>query len=840
MRGDRWKDVERVVDIALESDPREWPTILEEHCGGDVGLRREVEALLERHHTARGYLESPPAATAAALVREARGASYTREGSRVGAYRVVRQLGRGGTALVFLAERADGEFAQQVALKLLRPGYDSEIDQGRFRAERQILASLSHPNIARLFDGGVTDDGLPYLVMEVIEGEPIDTYCESRALPVRKRVEMFLTVIEATQYAHRNLIVHRDLKPSNILVTTDGQVKLLDFGLAKLLDPASPESGLTTQRWMTPEYAAPEQVRSAPATTLTDVYQLGVVLYQLLTGRLPFGTRLQSAHELERAILEQEPRAPSSDRRELRGDLDAIILKALEKTPDERYASAEAFADDVRRHLAGHPVLARPQTFAYRARRFARRQKWALAAAVTAITMIASYIVAITVQRARVERALDQATIEAQKAEQVTDLMLGLFEASEGGRAFSDTVTARDILDRGIARAHQLAAQPVIQAQMLDAIGQIHVQLGAFDRARSLFEEALATRRRVLGNEHVDVAATLFNLADASHQLRDSVTAIARHTEALEIRRRLLGPTHARTLESMYWLAHATHDGGNAAAARPLFEEWMVAVANGPPEITAERSNQLVMLGQFYLIRGDYPRAEQLFRQGLAVRRAYYGPRHFDVGNALHQLGLAVRGQGRSEEAEQLLRDGVGILRVAHPDGHLTLARALRSLGGTVQRLNRPQEAIALFEEAEAMLRRLHGPDHYLVGTASNDLGSLYRQLGEYDRAEPYLRETLRIYRSQFDGKNLMVLNSQIDLADVLRARGKFREAEPMLLDGYAALGNRRGQAMGEDRKRLALESLVKLYEAQGRKGEAAKYRALLDTASRSATALNR
>jgi serine/threonine-protein kinase len=832
MDGTRWKEVERVVDAALESDPSSWPGILDERCGADVELRREVEALLGRYHSARRYLESPPLATAAALVHESRGAAYTREGTRIGAYRIVREIGRGGTAIVFLAQRDDGQFTQQVALKLLRPGHDSDLDQGRFRAERQILASLSHPNIARLLDGGVTNDGLPYLVIEVVEGEPIDRYCDARALPVRQRLEMFLTVLEATQYAHRNLIVHRDLKPSNILVTTDGVVKLLDFGLAKLLDPATAETGLTTQRWMTPEYAAPEQVRSAPATTLTDVYQLGVVLYQLLTGRLPFGTRHQNFHELERAILEQEPPAPSSNRRELRGDLDAIILKALEKAPDERYDSAQALADDLRRHLAGHPVLARPQTVTYRARRFARRQKWAVAAATAAMAVIGAYLVTITVQRRRVERALAQATVEAQKAERVTDLMLGLFEASEGGRAFSDTVTARDILDRGIARAHQLTGQPVIQAQMLDVIGQLYVQLGAYDRARSIFQEALATRRRELGGEHPDVATTIFNLADAASRRSDSATAVSLHREALAIRRRVLGPTHTQTLESMYWLADAVHQAGDFASAAPLFEEWMAAVASQPPEISLERGNQLIRLGQVFMYRREYAKAEQLLRQALEVRKAYFGPRHFEVGNSYHQLALAIRGDQRREEAEQMLRESIAILRVAHPDGAPTLARAMRSLGLTLVQMNRLDEALPLFEEAERMLRRFHGENSPHVANVRSDLGNLHRRREAYDRAEPYLREALRALRGQFADDNLMVLNAQIDLGDALRGRGAFAEAEPLLVGGYEGLRGRRVQALGEDRRPIALASLVKLYQAQRRESEAAKYRALLDSAT--------
>jgi len=297
MEADYWQRVERVLDLALESDPSDWSNVLAGACENDQALRDEVEDLLSRLATARSFLETPPAATAAALISEARrlDGPAPHEGRRIGAYRVVREIGRGGMSRVFLAERADGEFTQQVALKLLRPGLDSALDRHRFRAERQILASLNHPNIARLLDGGVTDDGQPYLVLELVDGTSIDKYCNERRLGVRPRLTLFVAIADAVQSAHRSLIVHRDLKPSNILVTNDGTVKLLDFGLAKLLEPSygpqvAPPTA-TGHRWMTPEYAAPEQIRGSAITTLTDVYQLGAVLYEVLAGRPPFGTR---------------------------------------------------------------------------------------------------------------------------------------------------------------------------------------------------------------------------------------------------------------------------------------------------------------------------------------------------------------------------------------------------------------------------------------------------------------------------------------------------------------------------------------------------------------------
>ena len=831
MDSGRWRDVERVLDLALDSDPARWTSLLDDHCSSDPELRREVEALLGRYATAKRFLESPPAAAAAALIREAQGGAYTREVRKVGAYRLVRQIGHGGTSLVFLAERDDGQYTQQVALKLLRPGHDSEIDQGRFRAERQILASLNHPNIGRLLDGGVTDDGLPFIVMELVDGEPIDRYCETKALTLTQRLAMFVSVAEATQYAHRNLIVHRDLKPSNILVTADGAVKLLDFGLAKLLDPSPSEARTThtTQRWMTPEYAAPEQVRGQPATTLTDVYQLGVVLYELLTGRLPFGTRAQSAYELERAILEHEPAEPSTvtSRGGLRGDIDAIVLKALRKEPDQRYGSARDLADDIQRHLSGHAVLARKQTVTYRARRFARRNAWPLAASGAGLLLLAAYLVTVTVQGSRTERALSHATTEAQKAQQVTELMLNLFELSEGGRAFSDTNKARNILDNAARRARGVSEAPV-RGQMLDVIGQVYSGLGDFARARSMFEEALETRRAALGSDHVDVAATLFSLGDVIRRRDDAGRALPMFREALAIRQRQLGARHPLTLESLYWVGTTLHETGNSREGKPLIDEWLAVVEAAPLYMTLDRATQLINAGQMLEVRGEFDRAERLHRQSVVIRRALLGPAHPHTAMALHEVAGVLGNQRRLAEGDSVFREAEAILRAAYPDGHPDLATVYRSHAIIKQRLRQPAEALALYQEMERLLRRFLGPNHVTMGTALNDLGNAYYQAGEYARAETYLRRSIDFRLRQFGDESLMTMGARVSLGATLVERGKHREAEQLLIRGYTAFRDRRMPGSGEVFKHMALSALVKLTENDGRDADAARYRTLL------------
>ncbi len=562
---------------------------------------------------------------------------------------------------VFLAERADGAFEQQVALKLLRPGLDSEIDHDRFRSERQILATLNHPNIARLLDGGISADGVPFLVLEYVDGQPIDVYCEAKQLGTRQRLQLFVAVARATEHAHRSLVVHRDLKPSNIFITTDGVVKLLDFGLAKLLEPVSASSAPATHpghRWLTPEYAAPEQITGAPVTTLTDVYQLGAALYELLAGAPPFGTRGQNIHELERAVLSGDPPLPSTvvpepRRRAIRGDLDAIVIKALSREPEKRYDSAQALIDDVRRHLSNHPVLARRQTIAYRARRFGRRHRSGLAAAAVVLLLAATYIVTVAGDRRRIRHALDEATTGTHRAEQVTDFMLGLFDASAAGKALGDTVEARALLERGLARAHELSGQPALQAQMLDVIGRVETQLGEYQRARPVLEEALALRRRLYGDEHPDVATSLEALGNVAYSQGDLTEAVKIRRQVLALRRRLLGDSNSKTTSALRELTAAMHAQGDFKGAEPLMDEWVSIVIRQPPETTDVRAHELMDLAEVYQYRNRHDIADRLGRESAGIYRALYGEVHPKYADALEYLGLDHQQQRQSESGGQ-------------------------------------------------------------------------------------------------------------------------------------------------------------------------------------------
>jgi serine/threonine-protein kinase len=834
MDAEYWRRVERVLDLALDSDPSRWSAIVAEHSGGDDAFRREVEALLGQHAIASSYLSSRPAEIAAALLTEAResreAGSY--EGRRVGAYRVIRELGRGGMSRVFLAERADGEFEQHVALKLLRPGLDSEIDVNRFKVERQILASLNHPNIARLLDGGITTDGVPFLVMELVDGEPIDQYCDARQLGVRERLGLFAEMATAVQTAHNSLVIHRDLKPSNILVTRDGVVKLLDFGLAKLLEPGAPPDAaaatMSNHRWMTPEYAAPEQILAQPITTSTDVYQLGAVLYRLLTGHTPFGDGISNLHELETTILEADPPPVSRD---LRGDLEAVLRKALAKDSNARYASAQAFADDVQRYLERRPVFARRQTRAYRLRRFVRRHRASVATAAGVVVLLSVYVGTVLADRARIARALVEAQAGTRKAEQVTDFMLGLFEAAEGGQSLHDTVTAQLLLDRALDRANELRGQPELRAQMLDVIGRIQTQLGDMEKAKPLLTEALAIRRSVHGELHPEVATSYEALANVSAATDDNAETVRLRRRVLEIRRAIAGRDDPKSLDALYDLALAVHSSGDRAAARPLFAEWLSAVARQPRQVSELRASQLVAAGDLLSSQGEVDRADSLFREAFVIRRSLYGERHSLISAVLLQLAQNADTRRAFAQSDSLYRSAEAMLRAVYPQGHPSLVSALNMHGNSLQRADRFADAEPLLRESRALAERFAGPNSLDVAQSDVNLGFTLTMIGRYAEAERLDRDALRILESRFDGKNALVVMARDHLGDALRGQRRFAEAEPLLLAGYQRF--KVPNSVTKVWLAHVLTALVRLYEAEGRPDEAAKYHRIYEETSR-------
>jgi eukaryotic-like serine/threonine-protein kinase len=812
---DRWRTLEPLLDHALELAPDARAAWLEALGASSPELAAELIVLLACDDMAEreGFLADLAKPSLAGLP--------------LGAYTLERELGRGGMGSVWLARRTDGRFEGFAAVKLLNISLSTAAWQERFRQEGSILARLTHPGIARLLDAGVSQDGQPYLVLEYVDGQRIDTFVAERKLGVRERIQLVLQVLDAVGHAHANLVIHRDLKPTNILVTAGGSVKLLDFGIATPVGAGigasdtsaggSAGGAMTVDgaRAFTPEFAAPEQVRGEAITTAADVYGLGVLLYILLSNRHPTADGSQIPTASFDTLFANEP-APLG-----LGDLDTVVAKALRREPSERYQTAAEFSSDLQRWLRHEPVSARTDSLAYRARMFTRRYRAPLAAVAAAVLAGAAYFGMVVVDRDRVRRALAEATINERKAEQVTDFAVGLFEATGGGPAYADTLSAREMLTRAVDRAHELSGQPVIEAQMLDLIGRIRTELGDYDAARPLLAEALSIRRRVLGNQHPDVATSLMNTAQLLGHT-DHLGGVAVLREALAIRQRAFGDGDPRTTDALYSLATELHMSGDYRAARPLLDEWTARVSRQPPQYTPERADQLATLSRFLEYGGQLEPAEKLARQALALDRALYGDRHDRVASAMSQLGGVLLDERRRREAEPLLRQAVAIIRQNHPEGHMHLANALRDLGSELTDAQQWDEAERVWRESADLYARFSGQGSSAYASSASFADYAQSERGDPVQAEQSLRRLLALKYLSDSPKSPIAVRTRMFLGVALLKEGRTQDAEPLLLDAYRAA---RGSPFNAVGKRIAASALVSLYETTDRPAEAAKFR---------------
>ncbi len=559
MDSTRWSQLQILFEAALEQDLPNRVTFLKKACEDDLELYNEVYSLLESDRQINSLVDGhafESVTVAGDLIEETSGPAQ-----QIGPYLPQKQIGQGGMGIVYLADRVDGQFDQQVALKLIKRGMDSELIVRRFLGERQILARLQHPNIAGLLDGGLTEEGQPYFAMEYVEGVRILAYCNARKLGINERLDLFDQVCRAVHYAHRNLVVHRDLKPGNILITREHEVKLLDFGIARVLtdDEVGPKTILTEadQRLLTPEYAAPEQVTGGAITTQTDIYSLGVVLYELLTGLRPLKFTSHTPVEVELVLRDHTPARPSSrvfenagisethgttaDRisRQLRSDLDTICLKALRKEPGRRYSSVEGLRLDIQRYLDGRPVAAQPDSAGYRLRKFYQRNRPGVLAGVLGILLIG---VITGIYTMRLSTARDLAEQEALKAAQAFTFLSSMFEASNPLVARGDTLNARHMLDAGAARIQEeLAGQPEVQAELLSVIGDAYNGLGLYLKAENHFKQALDLTRQTKGEQNAEVAGLLQRIGDMRHSLSDFPAADSLERATLAIQEVIFG-----------------------------------------------------------------------------------------------------------------------------------------------------------------------------------------------------------------------------------------------------------------------------------------------------------
>jgi serine/threonine-protein kinase len=796
---ERWQRASAILDVLLELDPHERAAYLERTSTGDAELRAALEAMLAGAE-ADGFLQSPAAAFAAPLLERETDGNGTAGlvGALIGPYRVIRELGHGGMGVVYLAERADGHFEQRVALKLIKHGMGSEEILRRFLAERQVLARLNHLHIARLLDGGVTAEGQPWFAMEYVDGMPLDRYCEDRALGLEERLALFEKVCEAVQYAHRSLVVHRDLKPSNILVAPSGEIKLLDFGIAKALSGDSEDETVTRaeQRLMTPEYAAPEQLRGDPITTATDVYALGAILYLLLTGCPAHQLAGRTPAERDRIICEVEPEPPSvavrsMDRRHLRrrlvGDLDTIVLQALRKEPARRYPSVEALLEDLRRRRAGLPVRARPPSVAYRGRKFLGRHRLAMAVAAIVFLALAAGL-AGTVWQARATAR------EAAKARAVRDFLVSLFRVSNPEESRGRDVTARELLQRGALRIDSgLARQPELQAELLDVLGVIHRELGLYPEADSLLERSTRLSRVSYGERDPRVAARLTDWAGVLAARGEYGRAESLLTTSLDIL--LAGGPEDTTVASVLRALGSVHrQQGRYAQAESLYRQALKLDRSQRGGGALRVAGDLDELGMVLQEAGDLVRADSSLQMALELRRQLLDPDHPQAILSLHHLATLREKQGEFAEAERLEREVLERRQRAYPAGHPEIAKALQSLASTLQIQGGYAEAESLNVAALAILRERLGDDHPETLQLVNNLATLKYEKGDLQGAERDFRALLAAWGRSLGPDHPTTLQAMNDVAAALKYQRKYAEAETLYRE---ALARRRAQ-LGE------------------------------------------
>lgn len=747
------------------------------------------------------------------------------KGRRIGPWRIVRLLGSGGMGVVYLAERVDDSFRQQVAIKLVRNRLVDPETEERLVGERRILASLNHPNIARLLDGGATAEGTPYLVMEYIDGVPIDHYCDSRRLTVDERLDLFRTICAAVHYAHQNLVVHRDIKPTNILVTHDGTPKLLDFGIAKLLDGGGAATeGLTREGilMMTPENAAPEQVAEETITTATDTYALGILLYRLLSGHPPY--RLSGNHkdvaeticygqpELPSAVVratwrEPETRGrefgnltpeivsryrgttPDKLRRRLKGDLDNIVMAALRKEPERRYRSVSEFSEDLRLHQASLPVTARPDTWSYRCGKFLRRHMAGTAMSAVLLGLLVAFGIAMSVQNRRI-------TEERDTAMEVSRFLERIFTAPDPGNARGLDITAKEILARGADRiSAELAERPAIQATLMQTIGRVYLNLGQYEPAIDMLEQALAIQLATAGPGHAQAAAVRNDLGLALIRVAEYRRARELLESALAQNRRDQGersPAVAENLDNLSELEQAT---GDLERARSLAVESVEIFESYGDRFPREIAEAKSGLARILRARNELAAAEELYREAIAITREHFGEDHPHIAWFLQNLAVVLRERGELEAAEAMFEESIAATRRLLGNEHSLVAGSLVVLGALERDRGDFEAAEAAFTEALAIHTKARGPDHPFVAYDMTSMAMLKSELGELEEAERLLREAIAIYERSVGPDHQYVASTLTELGLVLTERGAPGEALPLLERALVIRGSDYGPA---------------------------------------------
>jgi serine/threonine-protein kinase len=824
----------------LDRPPERRAAFLNEACGEDLELRCEVESLLEFSDQGDEFLEQP--AIEIALKSFLHGA--LKPDQRIGTCKVVAQIGSGGMGEVYLAH--DQKLNRQVALKLVRFGTGGEETARHFLREAQILASLNHRNIAQLYGAEIIPDGFSFLIMEYVEGVRIDKYCDDNQLSVRDRLEMFRRVCGAVHYAHQRLIIHRDIKPANILITKEGEPKLLDFGIAKLLDPEASMAGEQTVTFaaaMTPEYASPEQVRGETMTTASDVYSLGVILYELLTGQRPYRIKGRNPAEIARAITEQEPARPSTaiargsgssksqgpNPKILRGDLDNIVLNAMRKESQRRYASVEQFSEDIRRYLGDRPITARKDTFSYRTVKFIKRNKVAVTTATLVVLAIVTGLIVALWQAENARQQRDLAHHERLKAERINTFLQRMLSFSNQSVtsvwpvAQKKDVTVNEMLDRVTPQVEaELTDQPDVRAQVLRTIGSAYASQGRYDMAEKNLRTALNDEIQLYGENNPEVADTMSELGVLSYrQVRyeEANSLLEKAIAAYKTQRQanLASFNPAKLALALDYLAATKLYQVDPYAAKPLMLEAL-RISSGA---NLRDKDRLVVAfnksdtGASMVYTGELEKGQALLHEALTEYRQISNRPQWEQGSTLTHLGAALTMQRQFDEAEKYLIEGERVYRETLGDKSFYLSANLNRQAILFSEKNDLKAAEEKARESLAVARDFSPENRVLWAGPMATLGKVLIKTGQVRQGEDYLRQALAIHNQQTTKNYFNIGNLKIDLSQFLLAQNRWPEAEKLALEAY----NETKQNLGNQHpaSKAAADNLNKMYQKRGK-----------------------
>jgi eukaryotic-like serine/threonine-protein kinase len=801
---DHGEHVAALFEAVLSLDPGQRSAFLDRACGDEGSLRQEVEELLHADAAAGSFLRHPvfdlPTSD------DSHGSQRT-----IGPYTLLEVIGQGGMGEVWLAEQRQ-PVRRRVAIKLIKVGMDTKEVVARFESERQALALMDHPAIAKVFDAGSTPEGRPYFVMEYVAGLPITDYCDKHKLTIRQRLELFTRVCDGVQHAHQKAIIHRDLKPSNILVSeVDGKPspRIIDFGVAKAIAQKLTDRTMYTQIGMligTLGYISPEQADSGgeDIDTRTDVYSLGAVLFELLAGSLPLDLEKLAYDEVLHRLREEDPPRPSTKLRtlgevssvaatnrgtdlstlcrQLSGDPDSIALRALEKDRARRYASASELAGDIARHLRNEPVTAHPPSTAYRARKYLRRHRVGVTVAMALVLLLVAFAIGQTVELRHVARERDRATRERDRADRISQFMTDMFKVSNPSEARGNTVTAREILDKGEKEIDAgLRNEPELQAKMMYTMAETYQGLGLESRAQPLLERALQIQRRLLGQEHPDTLRSMGTLAAVLAYEGHYPEAEKLQRETLEIRRRVLGPEHPDTLESRNLLAATLEYGGHRSEAEKLERETLAIRRRVLGSEHQDTLASMSLLAFSLSGEGRFTESEKLFRETIDIQRRVLGPEHPDTLLSISNLVSTLEGENDYGEAERLSRGALQIQRRVLGPEHPDTLYSMSNLAYALMEKGSYAEAEKLQRETLEIQRRVLGPEHPDAIASMENLAEILIAETRYPEAENLNRETLDIIRRVFGPESDNSLGRMNSLAETLIYQGRYAEAESMI-----------------------------------------------------------